>query len=42
TGLRGDGFIEVTSGLLGSEAIVVEGNAFLENGQRIRAISGDS
>jgi HlyD family secretion protein len=42
TGLRGDGFIEVTSGLLGSEAIVVEGNAFLESGQRIRAIEGDS
>jgi membrane fusion protein (multidrug efflux system) len=39
TGLRGEGYVEVTSGLLGSETIVVEGNAFLEDGQRIRAIT---
>jgi multidrug efflux pump subunit AcrA (membrane-fusion protein) len=42
TGLRGDGYVEITSGLLGSETIVVEGNAFLEDGQRIRAISGNA
>jgi hypothetical protein len=34
--------VEITSGLLGSETIVVEGNAFLEDGQRIRAISGNA
>ena len=40
TGIRADGYVEITSGLIGTERVVVEGNAFLEDGQRVREISG--
>ena len=38
TGLRTSGGLEITGGLAGGERVVVEGNAFLEDGQPIRVL----
>lgn len=40
TGLRTAGGLEITAGLAGGERVVIEGNAFLEDGQPIRVLSG--
>jgi len=35
TGIESGGAIQVTGGLAGGERVVVDGNAFLEDGQRV-------
>ncbi len=38
-GLRSGGYVEIRSGLVGDEPIIVEGNAFLEDGQPVRVVT---
>jgi multidrug efflux pump subunit AcrA (membrane-fusion protein) len=35
TGIEAGGAVQVTGGLAGGERVVVDGNAFLEDGQRV-------
>ena len=37
-GIRTEGYVEILSGLDGSEYIVIDGNAFLEDGQTLRIV----
>jgi RND family efflux transporter MFP subunit len=41
TGLSGDGYVQILSGLAGTESVVVEGNAFLEDGQTVRVVEAE-
>jgi hypothetical protein len=35
TGIEGDGIVQVVEGLADNDRVVVDGNAFLEDGQRV-------
>ena len=38
-GLNSDGFVEITDGINAEDRVIVEGNAFLEDGQQLRVIT---
>jgi RND family efflux transporter MFP subunit len=40
TGLAAGGFVEISAGLRGGELVVLEGNAFLDDGQHVRIVDG--